>query len=173
MLMKKLAYLSLVVILCIFGAPSQSRSETSSANLVGTVLDAAGNPVQGIEITAKDPTGKIIGQSVTDAKGQYILKKLPVGEYDLTLDPKNTGYQGATVVTSMVKEGLTVNWTVSNTAPAVAIAAATPDAAAKQKFFAAGSTGRKIAAFTVGLGGLGGILAASGVFDSNNSSPSQ
>ena len=129
MIMKKLVCLSLTTILCIFGAPLQVFSEPPSANLVGTVLNTAADPVPGIEIIAKDPSGKPVGQSVTDKEGQYVLKKLPVGKYGLKLDPIQTGYQGATVVTSMVKEGLTVNWTVSNTAPAVAIAAATPDAA--------------------------------------------
>jgi len=164
MIIKKLVCLSLATILCIFGAPLQVLSEPPSANLVGTVLNTAADPVPGIEIIAKDPTGKPVGQSVTDKEGQYVLKKLPVGKYGLKLDPIQTGYQGATVVTPLTVEGLTVNWTVSTTAAAVAIAAATPNIApAKQQFFALGSTGKMITAAVFALGPAVGMGVASAV----------
>lgn len=147
--------------LCIFGAPLQVRSQPPSANLVGTVLGTAASPVPGIEITAKDPAGRSVGQSVTDVQGQYVLKSLPVGQYGLTLDPDHTGYRGATVVASLVREGLTVNWTVSA-------------AAAGQEFFALGSVERIIVALTFVLGPTTAMtLGAAGGFGQHNPSFSQ
>ena len=95
-----------------------------------------------------------------------------MGQYGLTLDPDHTGYRGATVVASLVGEGLTVNWTVSTAA--VAIAAATPAAAAGQEFFALGSVERMVVALTFVLGPTTAMtLGAAGVFGQHNPSFSQ
>jgi hypothetical protein len=73
------------------------------------------------------------------------------------LDPLKSGFQGSTVVASLGSEGLTVNWTVS--ANAAAIATAIPGTG-----FALGSG--TVLLGLAGIGGILGIVAGTGGFDS-------
>ncbi len=94
-----------------------------AATITGLVLDSQGSPVSGVEIAARDPGSRVMARSVTNAEGRYLLEGLAAGQLSLTLNPLETGFQGETAVVSLGAEGLTVNWTVSTTAPALAAAA--------------------------------------------------
>ena len=120
--MKKTVSLFLAVMLCIGGTPLEAPSQQTSASLVGTVTDTQGNPVTGVRIIVQDQSGKLLSEALSNAAGQYSLKNLPLGQYTLTLDPAKSGYLGETVVASLSGEGLTVNWIVSTSAKAIAIA---------------------------------------------------
>lgn len=120
--MKKGFCLFLVAMLCIVGAPLKALGEQTTARIVGAVVDAQGNPVLGVRIIAKNPSGKVLAQAVTDARCQYVLEDLAPGLYQMTLDPVKTGLKGDTVTASLGREGLTVNWTVSTTAMPIATA---------------------------------------------------
>jgi len=102
--------------------PAETEGKVLRANLVGRVLDAQGNPVEGVEISAQDPDGEVIARETTNDEGRYRMKCLPVGQYDLTLDPLTTGFQGQTVEADNGIRGLIVDWTVSPAVPAVAVA---------------------------------------------------
>jgi hypothetical protein len=142
------------------GVTFQARGADPS--VAGTVVDAQGNPVAGVQITVKDANGNIVGQAVTDPGGQYTVSNLPAGQYTLTLDPLKTGFQGNTVVAFVGGEGLTVNWTVATNAAAIAAAA---PGIVTGGLFGLGTTWT-ILLGTLGLGGFGaGIAAATGAFD--------
>jgi hypothetical protein len=87
----------------------------SSADLVGRVARDGGEPVAGVEISAVDSSGAAAGSGVSDAEGSYEIRGLKPGLYKL-------GLKGQSVMSYVPKEGLTVNWGLSKTAPALAIA---------------------------------------------------
>jgi Carboxypeptidase regulatory-like domain len=87
----------------------------SSADLVGHVASDGGGPVAGVEISIADSSGAAAGSVVSDADGSYEIRGLKPGIYKL-------GLKGQSVMSYVPKEGLTVNWGLSKTAPPLAIA---------------------------------------------------
>lgn len=177
--MKKAMVLSVLAAVLLTLDVPRAALASATADISGTVLDAGGQPVAGAEISAQDGAGKVVARSVTDATGSYRLTGLEPGQYTLTLNPLSTGFEGNTFVASLGAEGLTVQWTVSSTAPA--IAAATPGVVAGSAALASGASGIGVGtAVAVGgavaAGGTVGGLAASGAFDGGSgqsSTPSQ
>ena len=102
--------------------PWQVLAQQGTSTIAGSVVNPQKNPVPGIKILAKDSSGKILGEAVTDAEGNYNLKNLSVGQYQLSLDPMKAPFQGETVVAALGPQGLTVDWIVSKNAKAIATA---------------------------------------------------
>ncbi len=94
------------------------------ADIVGIVSDPQGNPVQGVRIVIKNTDGKILGKTATDSHGHYEISGLTPGAYDNVLDPLGTSFKGGTAASYLDAKGLTINWMVSTTSPAVALATA-------------------------------------------------
>ena len=102
--------------------PAAVMGDAGSSALIGMVRNNQNEPVAGIKILAKVSSGQIVSQGTTDALGRYAVQNLRVGRYQLTLDPANSPYKGQSVVSAVGSEGLTVNWLVSQSAPALAMA---------------------------------------------------
>lgn len=176
----------LVALLVMVSGPWQVLAQQGTSTIVGSVVSNQKSPVPGIKILAKDSSGKILAEAVTDAEGNYNLKNLSIGQYQLTLDPLKSAFQGETVVTALGSKGLTVDWIVSKTAKAIAsatqgiasrgsiaigdtltLAGATPGPEpVEPALFGLGETGKGIIAGVIGLGGIGagiwGIATNSG-----------
>lgn len=164
--MKKFTCMFLAVVFLAAGSSSKLLGQVTS-KIVGTVVDAQGSPVAGVRVIAKDPSGKVIAEAVANAEGQYTLEGLPPGQYNLVLEPANTGFQGETVAASLAEEGLTVNWVVSTGAPAVAFASS---GIATAGLFGLGPTATGMLGFLF----LGGTMFGLGMGISNGpASPSQ
>lgn len=112
----------LAALIVMVSGPWQASAQQGTSTIVGSVVNNQKNPVPGIKILAKDPSGKILGEAVTDAEGNYKLKNLSIGQYHLTLDPLKSPFQGETVVAALGTQGLTVDWIVSKSARAIAAA---------------------------------------------------
>lgn len=102
--------------------PAMVLGETGSAALVGMVRNSQNQPVSGLKVLAKLSSGQIISQGTTDNLGRYAVQNLSAGRYQLTLNTANSPYKGQTVVSAVGDNGLTVNWLVSQSAPALAMA---------------------------------------------------
>jgi hypothetical protein len=102
--------------------PAMVMGEAGSTALNGMVRNNENQPVSGLKILAKVSSGQIVSEGTTDALGRYAVQNLPAGRYQLTLDTANSPYKGQTVVSAVGNEGLTVNWLVSQSAPALAMA---------------------------------------------------
>jgi hypothetical protein len=143
------------------------------ADVVGTVLDLQQHPVSGVNIVVQDSTGKTVGQATTDATGQYKIGGLSPNTYDYTLSP-GTGFKGGSAVSYLDNDGLTVNWKVSDTGDAVALAAqgskqqiaGDPFGMSMPEFLSVVVLGVTVA----GAGAVGG-LAAAGEFNGSSSGP--
>lgn len=114
----------LLVFFFLSGLPLRVFSQSSPdqrASVVGTVLTPQGLPVKDIEISARDKNGHLVARATTNEKGEYLLECLDRDQYQLTLDPGKTGFQGQTAVADLLLEGLIVNWMVSAAAPAIMV----------------------------------------------------
>jgi len=158
------------------GGPWQALAQRGTSTIVGIVVNNQESPVPGIKILAKDSSGKILGEALTDADGNYQLKNLSIGQYQLTLDPVKSAFQGETVVAALGSQGLTVDWIVSKSAKAIAsailgIASSGPFAFADTLAMAApgtppaepgalSETTKAIIAGVIAAGGLGSAIWA-------------
>ncbi len=110
---------AVLVALVFFGGISAAAL---AAEVGGTVLDLQGQPVTGVRIIAKDSGGQVLGAASTSPKGVYNIQGLQPGNYNFTLDPGPSRFQGVTVASFVSKDGLCVNWGVSTNSPAIATA---------------------------------------------------
>ncbi|MGH7774687.1 MAG: carboxypeptidase-like regulatory domain-containing protein [Candidatus Binatia bacterium] len=86
----------------------------------GTVFASERVPVPDVQIFLNDPSGKVRSQAVTNTKGQYNFLNLTPGPYQLKLDPAKSGFLGDTVLVCACPGDLTIDWTVSTAADAIA-----------------------------------------------------
>jgi hypothetical protein len=120
---EKVLCIALALLTFTMSGPWQALAQQGTSTIVGIVVNNQKSPVPGIKILAKDSSGKkILGEALTDAEGNYQLKNLSTGQYQLTLDPLKSPFQGETVVAALGSEGLTVDWIVSKSAKAIASA---------------------------------------------------
>ena len=76
--------LVLVVCLGLFGAWSSGQVTTSAIS--GTVTDATGAVVPGVQVTAVNVETNFTRSATTDESGQYSIKFLPIGSYRVELN---------------------------------------------------------------------------------------
>jgi Carboxypeptidase regulatory-like domain len=115
--MKK-TFRMLLILPLVVGISAAARA----ASVGGTVAGSQGQSVSGLQVIAKDASGHVIGQGATGDGGVYDITGLQPGNYNFTLDPGSTGYQGQTVASYVGPDGICLNWGVSTTSPAVATA---------------------------------------------------
>ncbi|MGH7987619.1 MAG: carboxypeptidase-like regulatory domain-containing protein [Candidatus Binataceae bacterium] len=95
-----------------------------SATICGVARNSQGTPVSGATVTVKDGSGKVIGQAVTEKDGHYIINHLNSGPINLFLSAV-ANYQAGSGALTLNDVGKSVNWNVSNLAPAMAVAGGT------------------------------------------------
>jgi hypothetical protein len=93
-----------------------------AADIVGTVMDASGQAVNGSKVSAADQRGQIAGNATTDQQGRYVISGLRPGQYDIKLDPATANLKGDTAVSYVDAKGLTVDWSVGKSREAIATA---------------------------------------------------
>ncbi len=70
-------------------------AQSTSGDLVGTVVDATGGAVSGATITAENQATGIKATATTNGSGQYRISNLPVGQYAVSV--VKTGFTSATL----------------------------------------------------------------------------
>ena len=93
-----------------------------AADIVGTVMDASGQGVNGSKVSAVDRSGQTAGNATTDLQGRYVIGGLRPGQYDIKLEPASANLKGDTAVTYVDSKGLTVDWAVGRSRQAIATA---------------------------------------------------
>lgn len=101
-----------------------AASTVNAATICGTARNNNGMPAAGVEVVAKDSSGKILGTAITDQTGAYTINgvKSGAGPIDLFLEPESTGYQRGSGVLRLASftSSSNIDWRVSNTAAAMA-----------------------------------------------------
>jgi Carboxypeptidase regulatory-like domain len=143
------------------------------AEIVGRVADKSGKGISEVQLSFKDMRGRIVGGAKTDGDGAYTINGLGEGDYTATLDPAKTGYRGSTVAVHLAADQvLCLNWAVSNTAEALALAQGATSVAMclpdppSDAFIAAAAAGGVL---VVGGIGIGAYAAAGGGFGGSSS----
>jgi carboxypeptidase family protein len=76
-----------LAIVCMCGAPASARAQAAtSATVTGTVRDASDALVPGATVVVVNHATGQIAETSTDARGQFRLQYLPVGEYHLAVE---------------------------------------------------------------------------------------
>jgi hypothetical protein len=168
-MMQKLGATAVIALLV-----SATASLALCADIVGTVSDTLGNPVRNVQITARTSAGKAVAQALTSADGRYQITSLNPGIYDYALNPLQTGFKAGSAVSYLNSKGLTINWKLSATATAIALASEGTEVALADDPF--GMTWPEFVGLvggTIGFvaGGVVGGCAAAGCFSSSSSSP--
>ncbi|MFC1527038.1 TonB-dependent receptor domain-containing protein, partial [Candidatus Latescibacterota bacterium] len=83
---------SLALLLALSMATAWAAGETGS--LEGTVADAAGDAMAGVNISVEGPALPAVVGSATDADGRYVIGNLPPGVYEVRVS--HVGYRMAT-----------------------------------------------------------------------------
>lgn len=141
-------------------------SSAFCATVAGVVTNLQGQPVSGMEIVVQNSSKQVFGHALTDANGHYTIGNLSPETYDYVLDPKATGYMGGNAVSYLGPKGLTVNWKVSNSRGALALAA--PGAG----LTALGAASTVLLGGAVASGVAVGAYAGAGGFSHSNDTPS-
>src|ERR1041385_8790105 len=76
------AYSALLTIL-LAGAGIRLAAQSTTASVLGTVLDSSGAAVPGATITVTNTTTGIAQTAVSDSRGRYLIPSLAVGRYDV------------------------------------------------------------------------------------------
>ena len=163
----KRGYAALLAVLLVAGISATAHA----ASVGGAVANSQGQSVSGVQIIAKDAQGHVVGQGATGNSGIYDIKGLQPGNYNFTLDPGSSGFQGQTVASYVGPDGICLNWGLSNTSPAVATAQ--PGATCQP---VAGWWGDPAVAVGAGAavlagGGIGAAIGLSGGGSSDHKSP--
>jgi Carboxypeptidase regulatory-like domain len=84
------------------------------ADIVGTVRDANGNALPGLQLSTSTQDGQRIGSAVTDGRGDYVINNVSSGLYYITIaPPAGSNLPGQSVASYVGGMGLTVNWAVA------------------------------------------------------------
>ncbi len=92
-----------------------STSDASAAEVAGKVADAGGAPIAGIAISARNAANARVARAISDSSGRYTMHDLTPGTYTFSAS-------GQTAVAYVEADGLTVDWGIAPSAPAIAIA---------------------------------------------------
>jgi hypothetical protein len=92
--MKKSITTAVLLLLAIVLLSTQATAQTSNATLGGTVADATGALIPGVEVTAKNVATGIVNTTITNESGAYQFASLQTGSYQVSA--ALAGFQTAT-----------------------------------------------------------------------------
>ena len=144
------------------------------ADVAGLVSGVDGNPAAAVRIDIKDHKGNVLSSNVTDKHGQYRITGVAPGSYDFVLEPPAPTLKGGDLAAELTAKGLTINWKLSSSGPALASASEGVDLALAGDPFGY-SLGEFASIVALGVGGVaagvvGGVGAAGGFSGSSSSS---
>jgi hypothetical protein len=91
-------------------AASPVMAQETASSLRGTVVDATGGPLPGVQVEADGPLGKLM--AITDANGEYRFPRAQPGEYQITA--RLQGFQDSVAggVRVTLGDAMTVDFTM-------------------------------------------------------------
>src|SRR5277367_4882572 len=88
-------------------------SQTTNGSIGGTVTDASGAPVQGVQVQVNDKDHGMQRTAMTGENGTYTIPQLPPGTYDLTVTKTGLATVNRTGVQLLVNQGATLDFQLS------------------------------------------------------------
>ncbi len=72
------------IVLCLFVAAAFAQSQSTAADLIGTVVDPGEAVVAGATVTARNPATGFVRTVTANDSGEYQIVGLPPGDYEIT-----------------------------------------------------------------------------------------
>ncbi|MGA9995966.1 MAG: TonB-dependent receptor [Pyrinomonadaceae bacterium] len=94
--------LSLLAFICVFAA--SLSAQTFRGTILGTVTDPAGALVPGAKVTARNLSTGLERSTTTDAEGNYAIRELPVGTYEVRAEMTGFRLTGVQVSVDVASE---------------------------------------------------------------------
>ncbi len=141
------------------------------ANVIGSVQNEQGRPVNDVVISARNSAGMTMSQGTTNPQGKYEIFGLAPGKYDFNVNPGKSGLKSGTAVSYLNQKGLTINWRLSPVDPPLASAreGAELEVAGDPFGFSAGEFASLVVLAAGGIaGGVVGGYGAAGGFSSSS-----
>ncbi len=135
--------------------------QARSAVIAGSVTDAQNSPVTPAHVTVKDQAGNLVGSADANSQGQYSISGVPTGQYNISLALPGSKYLGQSIQSGVQPEGLCLDWSVSQTASALATGRPGASAGTCTPVGAAAAAGGYTSTQMLGIG-LGVGIVASG-----------
>ena len=95
-----------VSISLVAGLAGSAFAQSTSGNIVGTVVDPSGAIISGVAITVTNEATGLVSAAKSSAVGEYRIENLPVGSYTITASA--TGFAVASIKDVEVKLNVTV-----------------------------------------------------------------
>jgi len=107
------AVLSIACVLALIPNINLALAQTVTGNITGTVTDPKDAVVTGAEVTARNVQTGVETRATTNASGVYIIRFLPIGQYEVTV--KSAGFAMQTVPTFSLEIDQTAKFNVQLT----------------------------------------------------------
>lgn len=101
-----------VVLLCVFLLVRTVDAQVTLAAVRGKVTDEQGAVVPGATVTVRNVATNAINAGVTSELGQYILRNLPAGEYEVSAELLGFGTERRTGIVLQVAQEVSLDFTL-------------------------------------------------------------
>jgi hypothetical protein len=118
--MKKLFCITAALLLC-FAIGTSATAQTTNATVSGTVSDATGALIPGVEVTATNTGTGIVSNTVTNEAGAYNFPSLQTGAYTLSAALPGFQTQTFTNVTLGLSQQVRMNFSLQVSSVATAV----------------------------------------------------
>jgi hypothetical protein len=78
-----------MALLVTFASNASAQSQSDGA-IAGRILSATGHPVAGAQVLARETDTGIFSEARTSKRGEFFIVRLPIGEYELTIEQSHT-----------------------------------------------------------------------------------
>jgi hypothetical protein len=110
-MLSKLKYLPLLLLalLCVAAPPAHAQT---TGNIIGTVQDEKGAAITGATVTARNVETNFSRTAQTDSEGRYRFVRVPVGQYEVTVEAPSFAKYVRTGITLLLNQDAVVDATV-------------------------------------------------------------
>jgi len=121
------AYIVLIALIA-FLLGAQSPAQTTNGLMTGTITDASGAVVAGVQVNVTNQGTSELRTTTTDENGHYIVPQLPPGIYDISIKKQGFAAEDRADVQLQVNQSATLDFklTVSSSTQTVKVTGAPP-----------------------------------------------
>lgn len=120
--------LLVLLLIAVAFTPANLLAQTNTGRITGTVTDASGAVIPGVDITVRNPATGLTRNAVTNESGTYQVPLLPIGTYEVQAALAGFATEVRTGVTinvdAVVRQDFSLK--VSSTAETIEVMAAAP-----------------------------------------------
>lgn len=109
---RKFAGLALLLVFCLFLLVAGAQAQLYTGSVSGTVSDPSGAVVPGAKVSLVDAEKGFSFNGVSDSEGRYIVRQVPPGKYNISVEASNFATQKKDNVVVSINENASVDFTL-------------------------------------------------------------